>query len=850
MAANWNQLIERYLNNELSAEGKTAFETELERNTELQKEVELHRLTHELIQRSSLRRLVQQSGKWFHLKKLLVKGTVVLALAAALAATAYILVTRNAGSKNEQSEHLEQSTIQKLDQYLAFDRIEPQYFRFTGKADVFLSESGVLLSLTEQSFLLNGKPYDGEALVQWQEVQTPAEIVKAGLSTRSGDRLLETQGMFSLNAFTPDGKKLELSDDGVYVQVPVDEVKNGMKLFRGIPQKDGQVDWQNPVELERIPKQKPMSEMDLYPPKYEPKLNELKWFPDKKKRDSLYLSFDENTESGNDAPKPVPNRFSEPVKEVNRPVLTKTTTINPVFNSAGNVVIDYPKYTFINHPSVTRQHRGTVGLSCSGQYNLNLIWSMLDDDHARLLVYGEINSNQKLASHPAGDLLGLTGDYPELTFTELKSEQHIVNGRIELAAVYDIALRKKGNLSQSATLTIKTSSRTIMSQNLKMEFQKMELPKSTPEIPPANTTDDQHIPPSKVLAVWNPKFDHTILATQEFEDRMKAIHETCNEKVFNLYVKNLNEPLWKLDERAMKMGYANFKTFADQRVGRVRVDDAHQKNLDIFYKEALKTIRERGKKELEAALKKERDWDRDLQDERQKEVVRKGVRESINLNEEYAFNLAHVGKQLGKTLGFQMHGGGTIVNIDRYVWDATIARESTLITDPETGKTAKITYEPLTLEVATPGRYDKLFLYLFSKEINSYQRLDFKEGKLNYNLNGDMNYSAAIVGINENGYFYHPIHQLEAKDWGMVTLEEVSEKEFEKRITLLNNYRTENAMSLKNELAWIFKEKANYTVQKKRRENQQFRKTIRPTIYSCIQTETAIIPDLTDSIFK
>lgn len=772
MEANWNQLIERYLNNELSAEGKVAFETELERNAELWKELKLHQLTHELIQRSSLRRLVQQSGKWFHLKKILVKSAIALALAGALAAAVYVLATWNDRLKSEKPDLLEQSMIQKLDKYLAFENTDPQYFQFTGESDVFLSESGVLLSLTDGSFLLNGAPYKGEAIVQWQEVQNPAEIVKAGLSTMSGDRLLETQGMFSLNAFTPDGKKLELSKDGVYVQVPVDEVKKGMKLFEGVPQKDGKIDWQNPVELERLPKQKPMSEMDLYPSKYEPKLNELKWFTEKKKRDSLYLSFEEHAFAS--------DQKTEPVVDRSLPMHASTNLFK------GNAYERGKKLFEVKCLTCHQVHKDGTGPKL---FHVREKW---------------VNGGAK-----EGSIYQWVADWSK-------------------AASSDPYAREVSNLKVTAMNQFPELEGKVRDMDAIFDY--------IDGIPPDETDayGKSHIPPSKVLAIWNPKFDHTILATQEFEDRMKAIHETCDEKVFDVYVKNLGESLWKLDERVVKMGYANFKTFAGQRIGKVKLDDAHQQNLNAFYGEAVKTIRERGKKELETALKKDRAWDRELQDEQHKEVLRKGLRESANLNEEYGFNLANVGKQLGKTLGFQMHGGGTIVNIDKYVWDATVARQSTLITDPETGKTAQITYEPLTMEVKESAQYDKLFIYLFSKEINSYQRLDFREGKLNYNLNGDMNYSAALVGMNEKGYFYHQLNEVKAGDLGMITLEGISEKEFEQRINALNTHRTEKAMSLTDELKWLFKEQANYKVQKQRRENAAFRAQIRPTIYSCM----------------
>lgn len=833
MGANWNQLIERYLNNELSAEGKAAFETELERNAELQKEFELHKLTRELIQRNSLRTLVQQSGKWFHLKKILVKSGIALIVAGILATAIYVAITKQ--SEKDEPALIEKSMIEKLDQYLAFDNIDPQYFQFTGESDVFLSESGVLLSLTDESFLLNGKSYKGEAVVQWQEVQNPSEIVKAGLSTMSGDRLLETQGMFSLNAFTPDGKKLELSKEGAYIQVPVDEVKNGMKLFQGVPQADGKVDWQNPVELERLPKPKSMTEMDLFPPKYEPKLNELKWATEKKKRDSLYLSFEEEDfSSANYYHQNLEEGYSSNSKVIEKKVgVPKRKLANR--NYSGKEIIypqDKVQWKF-SLQQLNKQEAWVIGtVTIADGWEINSL-------NVPIGSFG-IPTSFGLRETPEFKVIGKPSEPKPILIHDEEADEDLSYH------VGTIQFKQKIRLMNKKPFTL----------NGFYGYQTCKIDEFC--LPPyeegfsvsVNSTGNNaqepksHIPPSKVLAIWNKKFDNTILATQDFEDRMKLIHQTCDKKVFEVYVKNLNEPLWKLDERVVKMGYMEFQSFADQRIGKVKLNDAHQKNLASFYEEAVKTIREKGKQELETALKKERQWDNELQDEQNKEVLRKGLRESANLNEEYGFNLRNVYKQLGVTAGFQMHGGGTIVNIDKYVWDATVARQSTLITDPVTGKTAQITYEPLAMEVKESERYDKLFIYLFSKEIDSYQRLDFKEGKLNYNLNGDMNYSAALVGMNEQGYFYHQINELKAEDLGILALERISEKEFDKRINILNNHRTDKPMSLKDELQWLFKEQANYKVLQKRRENAAFRAQIRPTIYSCGERE---IPDALQS---
>lgn len=63
METNWNQLIERYLQNELSEEGKLAFEQELQLNPELREELEMHELIQSAAKRASQRTLVQQVGK-------------------------------------------------------------------------------------------------------------------------------------------------------------------------------------------------------------------------------------------------------------------------------------------------------------------------------------------------------------------------------------------------------------------------------------------------------------------------------------------------------------------------------------------------------------------------------------------------------------------------------------------------------------------------------------------------------------------------------------------------------------------------------------------------------------------
>src|SRR5690606_15454452 len=105
--------------------------------------------------------------------------------------------------------------------------------------------------------------------------------------------LLETQGMFSFRAHTPEGELLDINPKtGVYVQIPVEEHKAGMQLYDGVKNEEGIVNWVNPEPLMKIPVPVDMAELDFYPVGYEDSLNAMKLRKDKKFRDSLYLAME------------------------------------------------------------------------------------------------------------------------------------------------------------------------------------------------------------------------------------------------------------------------------------------------------------------------------------------------------------------------------------------------------------------------------------------------------------------------------------------------------------------------------------------------------------------------------
>lgn len=757
MNQNITKIIDQYLNDELSSNDKIAFEQKLTENTHFQAEVSLQEDIMAGAKRAAQRSEIKSIKKAYHLNKLLKWGGGVLSVITIIAAASLILIqpaennSNYESSSNPSSAHssmtvtspnqvkytpdvIEEKLAENLNIVAPIADLFIQYFKIPTEGTIVLSQQGVLLSVPENAFLKNGKPYSGAVTLQFQEAKDASDIVKSGLNTMAGDRLLETQGMFSLAGFTQKGEKLELNPAiGVYLQVPVDEYKEGMQLFTGEKSKSGNIDWVNPVPLAKIPVPIDMNQLDFFPACYEDKLDELKWTKSKKSRDSLYLSFEKGW-----------------IADLNN----ENIIIQPDSEELAIVV-----------PS-----------------NKNKWERPLTKDEARFIYKkvrkGDLDRNM---SRDEACILASWAEGPSSS-----DFKHFIC-EIESVAEEDVA-----------------------------------------------EVASQHISPSKVLGFWNKKFNNTILSTREFERRMKAVHATCDDAVLNRYTSQLNKSITEIDAQIVTMGYANFKTFVVENVGALNSNDPHLKSLTAFYENGVQQLKKEAKLNREKELNRRKKWDNNIQKERQKEKTRKISREIQNLNEEYQFNLKNVYKQLGRSVGFKMkHGGGTVVNIDKYVMDATIARQSTTITNPFSGKTAKITYNAFTFSIPNEDKYIKLYTYLFPHQINSYQRIEGINGSFSYNLNDDIVYDIGIVGITEDGYEYFQKQTFNGGELGALQLKKVTEKELDASIKQLNKKRISRPTTITDELDWLYKERIDYKEQKMRTEMRVFRQEIRTIIFPC-----------------
>lgn len=124
------------------------------------------------------------------------------------------------------------ASVQELKEALQKDHV--QHFRIDpSKANLITAAGGATVKFASNAFTTsNGSPLDGPVDVVFTEALDALQMVAFGLSTRSGDQLLETDGMVRVVAFDATGKPLQLKPSSpMTVTMPVNEVKPRMELF-------------------------------------------------------------------------------------------------------------------------------------------------------------------------------------------------------------------------------------------------------------------------------------------------------------------------------------------------------------------------------------------------------------------------------------------------------------------------------------------------------------------------------------------------------------------------------------------------------------------------------------------
>ncbi|UPT66837.1 MAG: hypothetical protein M0D57_20795 [Sphingobacteriales bacterium JAD_PAG50586_3] len=106
------------------------------------------------------------------------------------------------------------------------------------------------------------------------------------------------------------------------------------------------------------------------------------------------------------------------------------------------------------------------------------------------------------------------------------------------------------------------------------------------------------IDPAIIKTLKSPQYKNTLIATREFETRLKVLFKTCKKGVIDLYFNNLDKNMYEIDSMAaIKLAgtpyESDFITFKNLRSGKVKNGDKHSKLLQGFYERKLKEVKDK-----------------------------------------------------------------------------------------------------------------------------------------------------------------------------------------------------------------------------------------------------------------
>lgn len=355
------------------------------------------------------------------------------------------------------------------------------------------------------------------------------------------------------------------------------------------------------------------------------------------------------------------------------------------------------------------------------------------------------------------------------------------------------------------------------------------------------------IDPAKIKAIWDKQFNNTIIATKEFEERLRCMHGLCRSGYLEAYLQNLGKPLYKTDEllAAKSEGTIRqqFLEFAKRKDGTVMIAAGLQQKLSNYFYKRSKAYSEAVAKTW-ARYQDSLDRLNRIADEKQRAAaISDFKRENSNFKQELCANLTDAYRQIGinrncdekiVTAAAAKYYNVTIStagwkNLDVYVTDATINRQRMAYTDPNTGKTATLTYKEVNISIENREQYDKVFVYLLPDGLSSFQRVKEQQGNFKENLNALFKYDAVVLAYKgDQAYFFR--QQLLQPNTYVFRLTAYSKEALQ---AALKSYSTIKATELNNDVEYQLFSLKEIERQVQLRKEIAFREQIASSIFTC-----------------
>ncbi|HTA28536.1 MAG TPA: cytochrome c [Bacteroidia bacterium] len=725
----------------------------------------------------------EKAGRKFIGKaKISFKGIVGLVAMAAIAVAVFYIAKHHKPS-DAYVKNLPELNEQGNKQWSDADKYLPgQTFTLNASQDTIIqTKGGLVIAVPANCFVDdNGKPVTGHIELEVKEALDAASMMRAGLSTKAGSDLLESAGMFYLNG-RKDGKSLKINpNNGIYVRVPADSVKTGMQAFEGKRMPDGSIDWVNPKPLLRNLVPVDIHTLNFYPPLYLDSL--AMWGKDVKNKnytDSLYYSF--------------ASLFGENQMDQ---TATPTASADDI-NEGGKL----------------------FRANCAVCHSIG---------SNRITGAGMEGITEKVPQPYTTWLLKYIKNYPKL----IKSgDTYARKVTIESPALMTVF---EGVLTDSQIYSI-------------IDYLSIQEHKSDSvsifNYPNDTAKHDSRlcgINPAKIKAIWNDKFQNTLIATKEFEERMPYIHQTGQNAILDLYVNNLDKNLSYIDSlAAMQLGEdlkAKFLSFAARGDGKVVIKSSLFEKLKAFFEKKSILFTEAASKAQKAYEEKQNKLDA-LAD---KKVTADTNRSNQMRGNEYKENLKAACRQVGDpdSIGKVDKNGYAVLcttpgwtNLDAYVWASTYNRTTLEYTSSTNGKKAEIKYLPFSITVNDYSKYDNVFVYLLPNKLNSFMRVSDTNGKFKENLDEIFSYGLECIAYKGNQAYYYSMDNVLPKEYSGINLLPVSAKELDKELNSHGNKNQQDDMD--KEVDYMKFENEDKKRRKQNEEIVNFRNRVERVIFKC-----------------
>ncbi len=797
----YTDIIAKYLNNELSAFDKAAFENELAKNSDLQKQLQIQKEIINGIRCSGLKKEINTSIKKVKINKVLKSISIGLITAAALV-TAAVVIKENFLSKPKEYIEYALNENGNTNWSEADKNIESQFFKIDPAHDTIIeTKSGIIFQIKANTFYDKfGEAEKNKIDLEIKEAMNAYDIIKAGLSTTSNGELLQTGGMFYINARNGE-EVLDINQSKpIDVHVPSGPDKQ-MSLFDGERLKDGTINWINPKPMNYNVSTVDILKLDFYPPHFIDSLASMGFdVKNKALTDSIYYSFSNSSYCEGEF------NLDHTISDTLR-AATKTVAID----MKGVAVFE-----------VADQNNDINGEKL---FKMNCA------------VCHAAHSDQKLTGRGLKDVLKRVPSIEWMKRFILNSEKMIRDG--------DQYALKIFNESGKATMTVFEGQLSDEELNSIIHF---ITNKSTIRVEHLSSGCSYEINPSRIHAIWDPEFNNTLLATKQFEERLKVIFTTCNANILNLYIKNLGSKLYEIDSVAITMlsGEAKnkFMEFYKRRDGGVAISTEQTKKLQAYCQEK-KRIYDRAVSDAMAKLHKdENEQLKHAESQRNEHASETNNRTSNLLMEEIEVNLDEAYRQLGKPrtpavpnnfLSAQISTPGW-KNVDAYVVESTVTRSTLDFTDRESGRKAVIEYKEANVNVIDADKYDRIVCYLLPDKLSSFQLMKKEKNRFTEKLNQTFAYSIITVGFKGQDVYYNDIQYAKAVDYNL-TLEKADAEGLTRRINSRYNFKgTYDIIKDIDFNVFEQKEVKRLDIIKQR---ETFRNRLRQVVYPCWQQEPA-----------